>query len=58
MTDHLFLPTDDNADKLLRYEAMVNKQLNHAISELEGFQARRKEEAGRHDFSKQSQQAP
>ena len=29
-------------DKLLRYEAMINRQLNHAIAELERVQARRK----------------
>ena len=32
----------DDLDKLLRYEAMINRQLNHAISELERLQARRK----------------
>jgi len=36
MTDHLFLPSKEELDKLLRYEAMINKQLNHAITELEG----------------------
>jgi len=42
MTDHLFLPEKDELDKLLRYEAMINRQLNHAIGELERLQARRK----------------
>jgi hypothetical protein len=42
MTDHLFLPEKDELDKLLRYEAMINRQLNHAIAELERIQARRK----------------
>jgi hypothetical protein len=46
MTDHLFLPANEDADKLLRYEAMINKQLNHAITELERLQARRKGEPG------------
>jgi hypothetical protein len=40
MTDHLFLPEKDELDKLLRYEAMINRQLNHAIGELERLQAR------------------
>src|SRR5256712_12390212 len=43
MTDHLFLPEKEELDKLLRYEAMINRQLNHAIAELERVQARRKE---------------
>jgi hypothetical protein len=42
MTDHLFLPEKEELDKLLRYEAMINRQLNHAITELERVQARRK----------------
>jgi hypothetical protein len=45
MTDHLFLPEKEDLDKLLRYEAMINRQLNHAIAELERVQARRKGEA-------------
>ena len=44
MTDHLFLPENEELDKLLRYEAMINRQLNHAIAELERVQARRKGE--------------
>jgi hypothetical protein len=58
MTDHLFLPANEDADKLLRYEAMIYKQLNHAIAELERLQARRKGEPVRDNFAKQSQQAP
>jgi hypothetical protein len=46
MSDHLFLPQKDELDRLLRYEAMINRQLNHAIAELERVQARRKGEAG------------
>ncbi|PYV80401.1 MAG: hypothetical protein DMG96_00760 [Acidobacteria bacterium] len=41
ITDHLFLPLKEELDKLLRYEAMINKQLNHAIAELERLQRRR-----------------
>ena len=41
MTDHLFLPEKEELEKLLRYEAMINRQLNHAIAELERIQARR-----------------
>ena len=33
--DHLFRPSKEELDKLLRYEAMINKQLNHALAELE-----------------------
>ena len=35
MTDYLFLPAKEDLDKLLRYEAMINKQLNQASAELE-----------------------
>jgi hypothetical protein len=45
MTDHLFLPDKDELEKMLRYEAMINRQLNHALAELERVQARRKGEA-------------
>jgi hypothetical protein len=44
MTDHLFLPEKEDLDKLLRFESMINRQLNHAIAELERVQARRKGE--------------
>jgi hypothetical protein len=44
MTDHLFLPEKEDLDKLLRYEAMINRQLNHAMGELERVQTRRKGE--------------
>lgn len=43
ITDHLFLPSKEESDKLLRYEVMINKQLNHAIAELERLQTRRNE---------------
>jgi hypothetical protein len=45
ITDHLFLPPKAELDKLLRYEAMINKQLNHAIAELERLQRRRSGES-------------
>jgi len=45
LSDHLFLPEKEELDKLLRYEALINRQLNHAIAELERVQARRKGEA-------------
>ena len=41
MTDHLLLPSNEDLERLLRYEAMINRQLNHAIAELERLQARR-----------------
>jgi hypothetical protein len=44
LTDHLFLPEREELDKLARYEAMINRELNHAIAELERLQARRKGE--------------
>ena len=43
--DHLFLPSKEELDKLLRYEAMINKQLNHALAELERLQWRRNGES-------------
>jgi hypothetical protein len=43
ITDHLFLPSNEELEKLLRYEALLNRQLNHAFAELERLQARRKE---------------
>jgi len=45
LTDHFFLPDKEELDRLLRYEAMVNRQLNHAMGELERVQTRRKGEA-------------
>jgi hypothetical protein len=41
MTDHLFLPEKEDLEKLMRYEALISRQLNHAIAELERLQARR-----------------
>jgi hypothetical protein len=55
MTDHLFLPANEDLDKLLQYEAMINKQLNHAIAELERLQARREGNLILDNFAKQSQ---
>jgi hypothetical protein len=54
MPDHLFLASDGLQNQM-RYEALIGRQLNRAISELERLQARREE-----DFSgsaEQSQQA-
>jgi hypothetical protein len=56
ITDRLFLPEKsrtrllpekEELDKLLRYEAMINRQLNHAIAELERVQARTKGDSQR-----------
>ena len=44
MTDHLFL-TSEGLENQMRYEAMINRMLNHAIAELERIQTRRKEAA-------------
>jgi len=43
MTDHLFL-TSEGLENQLRYEAMINRHLNHPIGELERLQAHRKGE--------------
>ena len=44
MVDHLFL-TSEGLENQMRYEAMINRQLNHAIGELERLQVRRKGES-------------
>ena len=41
MVDHLFL-TSEGLENQMRYEAMINRQLNHAIGEVERLQVRRK----------------
>jgi hypothetical protein len=41
MTDHLFFTSEGMEDQL-RQEAMINRQLNHALAELERLQAARK----------------
>jgi hypothetical protein len=40
--DHLFLPTNGDMDKILRYDVTINKQLNHAIAQMERLQTMRK----------------
>jgi hypothetical protein len=40
MTDHLFL-NPDGLEEQMRYEAMINRQLNQAIAQLERLQAGR-----------------
>jgi hypothetical protein len=57
MTDHLFLPEKEDLDKLLRYEVMINRELNHAIAELERVQARRKGEAPTPTYSRITKQS-
>ncbi len=60
ITDHLFLPAAEEVDKILRCEALINRQLNLAIAELERLQARRKEGstlASIGNITKQSQEA-
>ena len=47
LTAHLFLPEKEDLDKLLRYEAMINRQLNHAMGELDRVQTRREGKADR-----------
>jgi hypothetical protein len=41
LTDHLLLPTE-GIENRLRHEALINRQLNHALTELERQQERRK----------------
>jgi len=56
----LFLPEREEVDKLLRVEAMINRQLNDAIAELERLQAMRREgstHASVGSITKQSQEA-
>ena len=43
MTDHLFF-TSEGIKNRLRQEAMINRELNHALAELERLQAARKQE--------------
>lgn len=43
-TDHLCLPPRDLAELILRYEPMLNRQLNLAFAELERLQRHRKGE--------------
>jgi len=42
MKNHLFF-TSEGMENQLRYEAMINRQLNQAIVELERLQAARKQ---------------
>ena len=42
MTDHLFF-TSEGIKNRLRQEAMLNRELNHALAELERLQAARKQ---------------
>ena len=44
LADDLFLPGNGNLDKILRYETLISKQLNHAFAELERLQRRRRGE--------------
>jgi hypothetical protein len=44
VTDHLLLPDDATANKILRYDSSINKQMNHAMSELERLQRGRRAE--------------
>jgi hypothetical protein len=57
ITDHLFLPAAEEVDKILRCEALINRQLNLAIAELERLQAHRKEGSSIGNTTKQSQEA-
>jgi hypothetical protein len=59
LTDHLFLPSREELDGLLRYEGMNHRHLNHAIGELERLQTIRKGGSTRpniEDAAKQSQE--
>ena len=55
MTDHLFF-TPEGRENQLRFEAMINRQLNNAIAELERLQAARKQKSlAGVEITKQSQ---
>jgi hypothetical protein len=41
VTDHLCLPSKEELDRLVRCEARIERELNHAIAELERLQMRR-----------------
>lgn len=41
LTDHLALPSREDIDKLLRYETMIDKQLQRAMEQLDILQSRR-----------------
>ena len=45
IVDDLALPPQQQLDRLVRYATMITKELNHAVSELERLQRRRKGEA-------------
>jgi hypothetical protein len=45
MVDHLLLPSD--TDKLIRYEAIITRRLDHAIAALERLQLRRTADSNR-----------
>ena len=57
MTDHFFL-TPEGFENQIRYEAMINRALNHAIADLERLQAIRKGGGSelRSEITKQSQE--
>ena len=60
ITDHLLLPAAEDVDRLLRFEALIIRQFNNSIHELESLQARRKEKstiACMDTTTKQSQEA-
>ena len=44
ITDHLSLPNASDLDKILRYEASIQRQLAYAINQLERLQRARKGE--------------
>ena len=42
LTDHLALPAKEDIDKLLRYETMIDTQMQRAVEQLEELQMRRR----------------
>src|SRR5881296_2308191 len=42
LRDHLFLPSKEESDKVLRHESKFTKHLSHATAELERLQSQRK----------------
>jgi hypothetical protein len=42
--DHLSLPLDGDLDRILRYEASIQRQMANAINQLERLQRARKRE--------------
>ena len=50
LTDHLFLLSREGLEGLLRHQAMIHRQLNHVIAEIERVQGPKKRRRIAADF--------